>query len=92
MSIVAKKPKAVSRPMNFYKSYSFIDKDPMIEEVRTVIDKTRSTHAQIERDSGVTSQTLRNWFDGPTRRPQAATVRAVLRSMGYDLGVVRLRK
>jgi hypothetical protein len=71
-----------------YKSYSFIDKDPIIDEVRAVFDKSGANYAWIEANSGVCTATLYNWFDGATKRPQAATVNAVLRSMGYKLGVV----
>jgi hypothetical protein len=69
-----------------YKSYSFVDKDPIIDEVRTVVGQT--TYKQIEEDSGVTSSTLRAWFSGTTRRPQAATINAVLRCLGYKLAPV----
>ena len=34
------------------------------------------------------SATLHNWFDGKTRKPQAASINAVLRSLGYKLGIV----
>jgi hypothetical protein len=71
-----------------YKSYSFIDKDPIIDEVRSVIAQSGWTHKRVEDESGVTAKTLHAWFDGATRRPQAATINAVLRSLGYKLGVV----
>lgn len=74
-----------------YKSYSFRDKDPIIDEVRTVFAKSGATYQRVEDDSGVTVKTLRNWFDGGTRRPQAATLNAVLRALGYKLGVVQMR-
>jgi DNA-binding phage protein len=72
-----------------YKSYNFIDKDPIIDEIRTVMQDEGVSHTYIEEVSGVTTQTLRNWFDGKTRRPQFATVKAVVRAMGYDVGLVR---
>lgn len=71
-----------------YKSYSFIDKDPIIDEVRGVFDASGATYKSIEADSGVTYQTMRNWFEGKTRRPQAATINAVLRALGKKLGIV----
>lgn len=71
-----------------YRSYSFVDKDPIIDEVRAVVDQSGWSHKRVEHESGVTTVTLRAWFDGKTRRPQAATVNAVLRSLGYKLGVV----
>jgi hypothetical protein len=71
-----------------YKSYNFINKDPIIDEIRTVYQDSGVNYKWIEDNSGVTSQTLSNWFSGKTRKPQAATVNAVLRSMGYKLGIV----
>lgn len=73
-----------------YKSYSFTEKDPIIDEVRTVFQDSGKTKQWVEDESGVTSTTLRAWFEGKTRKPQAATVNAVLRSLGYKLGVVPL--
>lgn len=72
-----------------YKSYNFGEaKDPIIDEVRTVLQQTGWSYKRVEDESGVTSATLHNWFDGKTRRPQAASINAVLRSMGFKLGVV----
>jgi hypothetical protein len=71
-----------------YKSYNFVDKDPIIDEVRTVFAQSGATYRWVEEHSGVTHQTLRNWFDGETKRPQAASINAVLRSLGFKLGVV----
>jgi DNA-binding phage protein len=71
-----------------YKSYNFVDKDPIIDEVRGVFQQTGVTHKWVADRSGVTTQTMNKWFSGKTRKPQAATVNAVLRAMGYKLGVV----
>lgn len=71
-----------------YKSYNFVDKDPIIDEVRAVLDNSGWTYKRVEDESGVTTQTLRNWFKGRTRRPQAASINAALRSMGFKLGIV----
>jgi len=71
-----------------YKSYNFIDKDPIIDEIRGVYEGSGFTYKKIHEDSGVSVGTLVRWFDGTTQRPQAATVNAVLRSMGYKLGIV----
>jgi hypothetical protein len=71
-----------------YKSYNFIDKDPLIDEIRTVFDEAQVTYKWVEDESGVTAKTLSKWFDGKTKRPQAATINAVLRALGYKLGVV----
>lgn len=71
-----------------YKSYSFIDKDPIIDEVRTMVNDSGANYKWIEEHSGVTSATLYNWFNGRTKKPQAATLNAVARCLGYKLGFV----
>jgi len=71
--------------MKFYKSYNFRDKDPVIDRVRTILQDQGVTYQYVENKSGVTDTTLRNWFQGKTRRPQHATVAAVLGCLGYDL-------
>jgi len=75
-----------------YKSYNFIDKDPMIDEVRTIVERSGASYKWVNEESGVSVNTLSKWFDGTTRRPQAATMNAVLRSLGFKLGVVEDRK
>ena len=71
-----------------YKSYNFVDKDPIIDEIRTIVQDSGSTYKQIHEDSGVSTATLSAWFAGDTRRPQAASINAVLRALGYKLGIV----
>ena len=70
-----------------YKSYNFVDKDPMIDQVRTIIIDSHDTYKQIAEASGVNEGTIRNWLDGATRKPQAATFNAVLRTLGYKLTI-----
>ena len=73
-----------------YKSYNFVDKDPMIDQVRTIIIDSHDTYKQIAEASGVNEGTIRNWLDGATRKPQAATFNAVLRALGYKLTIRHL--
>lgn len=71
-----------------YKSYNFVDKDPIIDEIRTVYEQSGVNYKWIQENAGVTPATLSAWFSGKTRKPQAATINAVLRAMGYKLGIV----
>jgi hypothetical protein len=72
-----------------YTSYNFVEKDPIIDEIRTVYQDSGVNYRWINEHSGVSVGTLTNWFSGSTRRPQAATINAVLRSLGYKLGITR---
>ena len=75
-----------------YKSYNFVDKDPIIDEIRSVIKQENATYEYIHTLSGVSTSTLVAWFDGTTRRPQAATVNAVLHSLGYQLTISKIAR
>jgi len=70
-----------------YKSYSFVNKDPMIDQVRTIIQDSHMTYKAIAEASGVGPHTISKWLDGATKKPQAATFNAVLRACGYKLSI-----
>jgi hypothetical protein len=72
----------------FYKSYVFRDKDPVIDELRTLVkDKYgnlgNKAFTAIHQDGGPTTTCMSGWFFGTTRRPQSATVEAAGRAIGY---------
>jgi transcriptional regulator with XRE-family HTH domain len=77
------------RTINQYLSYSFVDKDPIIDRMRTLIADEGVTYDDVHIKSGVAVSTLHNWFLGKTRRPQFATIMAVARGLGYDLTLTR---
>lgn len=72
-----------------YKSYMFKDKDPVIDVTHTIVQDSGKSYAEISEDSGVAVSTMGNWFTGPTRRPQFATVQAVVRALGYNFTPVK---
>lgn len=75
------------------KDYRHIDKDPIIDLVRTEAQRGGNlSNEQLERianDSGVSFYTLKNWFFGDTRRPHHLTIRFVLEALGCKMQVVR---
>jgi len=89
----------MTRTLVSYKSYSFKEKDPIIDQLRTLMNDENLDIETVCRDSGVKETTLMAWFYGMTRRPQFATVKAVALAMGYDMdphrkqeNVVKLRR
>ncbi len=67
-----------------YKSYMFLDKDPVIDTLRTAVSTSKQKYSAISMNSGVATSTIYNWFHGRTRRPQFATVAAVARALGKN--------
>lgn len=69
--------------VHIYRTYRFIDKDPIIDAVKTMVHDEHLKAGAVHEISGVSASTIHNWFDGDTRRPNNATVMAVASSLGY---------
>lgn len=69
--------------------YRFIDKDPVIDVIRTEAQRygnlSRQQLAKLGLKSGVSVSTLDNWFNGDTRRPQSLSTRFVLEALGVKI-------
>ena len=74
--------------LNLAKSYNFVEKRPVIDEMRTLID--HAEYRTVAYETSVSPATLRNWFSGKTISPRTMTVNKVLARYGKRLGVVDL--
>lgn len=85
---------SVSRVGSQYRCYGFIDKDPAIDQIRTLLQDEKMYHklSVVSDLSGVSTQTLYQWFMGDTKRPQNATMEAVARSLGFERVFKRFRE
>jgi hypothetical protein len=80
--------------MALLRTYRFVDKDPVCDELKTLISDeglfdrlgTVATLANLHR------QTLHNIFHGSTKRPQNATVMGIITCLGYERKFVKSRK
>lgn len=70
------------------RTYNFIDKDPIIDKLRTMIKQTGMSHQEVAIEAGLSHVTLYNWFYGDTKKPQFATVMCVVRACGNDIRFV----
>ncbi len=70
-----------------YRFYSFVGQDPIVGTVKLVMGNHSRAH--VSRQSGVSTSTLGKWMNKKTKRPQFATVAAVINSMNHELKVVR---
>jgi transcriptional regulator with XRE-family HTH domain len=81
---MAKAARSAKRDGFTYRSYNFVNKDPVIDKVRTIVQDEGLAHSDIAKLSGVGASTLNNWFEGETRKPQYATIAAVVTALGYE--------
>ena len=79
--------------LRVYRTYSYIDKNPVIDKVRTLIqDEGLIKKLKVVHEiSGVSTSTLDNWFNGATRSPQHSTIAAVITSLGYQEEFVKTK-
>jgi hypothetical protein len=79
-----------------YRSYVFKDKDPVIDQLRTLAEDTygrRVNHRslrEVNEAGGPSTAAMREWFYGKTLRPTSATVEAAGRAMGYKREWVKM--
>jgi len=71
-----------------YPTYLFGDHDPILDQIDTLIADSGMKLAEVAVRSHVADGTLINWRKRKTKRPQFATVKAVVRAMGAELNIV----
>lgn len=80
-----------------YKSYVFKNKDPAIDELRTLAEDywgervSGSVLRDMENNGGPTKSCMQQWFFGKTKRPQSATLEAAGRSIGFKRTWVKMK-
>lgn len=74
--------------LRLYKSYNFVDKDPVIDRLRGAVQDSGKSFADIEGDGGPSATTLYNWFNGKTKRPQFSTIAACMYGVGGKVALV----
>lgn len=87
-SVTTPAPRAKKAFTGVYPSYLFKEHDPILDAVDTLIAESEMALTAIATRSGVRRETLRNWQKRKTRRPQFATVKAVVKAAGGELRIV----
>lgn len=78
------------RTIKVYKSYNFVDKDPSIDFVHSLMDRHNMSPQKVQDGGGPTAATVYNWINGKTKRPQFCTVAAATLACGH--AIIDLRK
>lgn len=74
-----------------YRTYSFVDKDPAIDVLRTAIELAGVTLQQVSDGTGIHVSTLYSWFHGETRMPRHCGVQAVARFLRKEFKLMDIR-
>jgi hypothetical protein len=80
--------------MALLRTYRFVDKDPVIDELRTLVnDEGLSKKLSIVATlANLHPSTVKNMFHGATKRPMNSTVMGIVTSLGYERKWVKARK
>lgn len=70
-----------------YPSYLFKEHDPILDTIDSVIAMSGAKRSGVAASAHLSDSTLRNWQLRKTKRPQFASITAVLRSLGAKVKV-----
>lgn len=70
---------------HIYRNYSFLNKDPVIDKMRTLVQDEGLKWHDAARIADMSPATLDNWFKGSTRRPQFSSIASLTHSLGYSM-------
>lgn len=78
-----------------YKSYVFKTKDPVIDELRGLVQQTygsvdRKALKQMHLASNVSVGAMHEWFHGKTRQPKNSSTEAAGRALGFKRKWIRM--
>lgn len=68
------------------REYRNLQYEPLMLRAVALLDGHKLS--QIQRDCGVTANTLRNWRNKKTHRPNSSTLRFVGRALGFKLDFI----
>lgn len=75
-------------PLNLNRSYNFVDKHSIVDEIRTAIQDSGEPVEFIAHSAEISPHTLYSWLTGKTRKPYATSVEAVARALGKRVSLV----
>jgi hypothetical protein len=80
--------------MALLRTYRFIEKDPVIDELRTLVNEEGLSRRLniVAILANLHPSTVKNMFHGDTKKPQNATVMGIVTSLGYARKWVKERK
>ena len=76
------------RTIKVYRSYNFINKDPILGIMQTLVADSGESYKRIHELSDVSTSTLSNWFYGDVKRPQFATIAAICYALGARVRII----
>lgn len=69
--------------VSVYRNYRWVDKDPLIDALRTVFHDEGLSNYEAACITGVSATTYKGWFDGETRKPMNSTSTQTAAALGY---------
>jgi hypothetical protein len=70
------------------KTYSFVDKDPSLDVMSSLMQSSGKTVKQLAQAGSPATSTLYNWRNGKTKRPQFCSIVRTARATGGDVVII----
>ena len=81
-------PKSQGGALKLTKSYNFVDKVPVVDELRTLVQHSGLTFDQMAEASGVSKGCIWKLFNGQTIGPRRTTLEGLAQVFGKRLGLI----
>jgi hypothetical protein len=81
-------PKSRGGALKLTRSYNFVDKVPVVDELRTLVERSGMTFQQMADASGVSRYCIWCLFNGKTVGPRRTTLGALAQLFGKRLGLI----
>jgi len=84
--MAGKKQKA--RGFLYEKTYNFIDKDPVLDAAKTIMQRSGKSFKEIHEAGGATPGTMNRWWNGNARTCRFDSLMATIRACEGDIYMV----
>jgi hypothetical protein len=78
-----------------YRTYNFVNKNPVIDKVRTILQDeglyNKKKRRMLHQLTGVSTSTYDGWFEGDVKNPQHITIAATVTALGYEEQFVKTK-
>jgi hypothetical protein len=75
-------------PLKLHRSYNFVTKHSIIDEMRTAIEDSGEPIEHIAHSAEMSRHTLYAWLNGKTKRPYSTSIEKVARALGKRITLI----
>lgn len=83
----------MTRTLGVEKAYNFVDKAPIIDRIRTILNGMGWSYKELSLHSGISYSGLYAIFEGKTKDPRFSTIASIVIALGQsDMSIVEQKQ